>query len=142
MCALNICQQQYIYSKMIDLWRVPCLKSTFDKNTNKAIYTWKHYINSVPLDLRACIFEKEHIYLLGNPKNVFWNPQKRDHFFQMTCLHLLWKMNMFPSIYLETPKLCIETLPENLLSKTRFENMPCLLSKWMFSNIYLIGHTA
>ena len=49
------------------------------------------------------------IYLLRNPINVCWNPQNRACFSEVINLRghmpigLLWKINVFPSISLETP---------------------------------------
>ena len=47
------------------------------------------------------------IYLIGNTRNVYWNPQNRVCFYEMIDLrgHMTrfsWKMNVFPSIFLET----------------------------------------
>ena len=55
------------------------------------------------------------IYLLGNPINECWNPQNRAHFCKTIDLRghmprFILKMNVFLSISLETPKLCVETL--------------------------------
>ena len=55
------------------------------------------------------------IYLLGNPINVCWNPQNRTHFSETINLRghmprFTLKMNISPSISLETPLMCGETL--------------------------------
>ena len=55
------------------------------------------------------------MYLLENPINVCWNPHNRDNFSETIDLsgHMpmfTLKMNVFPSISLETPKMCVETL--------------------------------
>ena len=59
---------------------------------------------------KVMTIENEHfpIYLLGNPINVCWNPQNRASFSKTIDLrgHLprfTLKMNVFPSISLETP---------------------------------------
>ena len=55
------------------------------------------------------------IYLLGNTINVCWNPQNRAHFSVMIDLRghmprFTLKMNVFPSISLESPEMCVETI--------------------------------
>ena len=47
-------------------------------------------------------------YVLGNPINVCWNPQKRAHFSEMIDLRghiprFSWKMNIFPHMSLGNP---------------------------------------
>ena len=60
------------------------------------------------------------IYLHGNTITVCWNPQNRAWFSEMINLRdhmprFTLKMNVFPSICLETPKMCIETLRTGLV---------------------------
>ena len=55
------------------------------------------------------------IYLLGNTINGCWNSQNRAHFAKTIDLrgHMLrftLKMNVFPSISLETAYMCVEIL--------------------------------
>ena len=57
------------------------------------------------------------IYLIGNPINVSWNPQNMAHFSKMITLRghmpmFTLKMNVFPSISLETPQMCWN--PQNM----------------------------
>ena len=58
-------------------------------------------------------------YLLGNPINVCWNPQNRDWFSETIYLkghmpRFTLKVNVFLSISLETPSMCVETLRTGL----------------------------
>ena len=60
------------------------------------------------------------ISLLGNPRNVYWNPQNKGLFFWdisiwgVTCLGLLKKWIVLPSISLKPPLMCVETLRTGL----------------------------
>ena len=60
------------------------------------------------------------IYVLSNPINMCWNHQNRACFSEMIDLrgHMLrftWKMNIFPSISLEMPEMCVEILSRGLV---------------------------
>ena len=66
--------------------------------------------------------KNEHlpIYLLRNPINVFWNSQNRACFSETIDLRghisrFIWKMNVFLSLSLETPWMCVETLRTGLI---------------------------
>ena len=63
------------------------------------------------------LLENEHfpIYLLRNTINVCWNPQNRARFSKTIDLRghmprFTQKMNIFPSISLETSEMCVETI--------------------------------
>ena len=83
------------------------------------------------------------IYLLTNPINVCWNPQNSAHFSKMIDLRchmprFTLKMNVFPSISLETPKMSVETLRTVLVFRRRsIWGVTCLglLLKWTFSHL-------
>ena len=63
------------------------------------------------------------IYLLSNmPEMCVVTHQDRVHcfskmidLFRVTCLGWLWKMNVFPSILLETPEMCVEGIRTGLI---------------------------
>ena len=83
------------------------------------------------------------IYLLKNPINVCWNPQNSARFsktFDLRC-HMprfTLKMNIFPSISLETPKMCVEILRTVLISpRQSIWGVTCLglVEKFMFSHL-------
>ena len=103
------------------IWGVTCLSLLYKWNTNE------HF----------------PIYLHGNTINVCWNPQNRAWFSEMINLRghmprFTLKMNVFPSICLETPLMCIETLRTGLVFTRRLIwGITCLglLSKWMFSHL-------
>ena len=64
------------------------------------------------------------IYLLRNPINVCWNPQNRARFSEMIDLRghiprFTLKMNNFPSISLEIPKMFVETHRTGLVFLTQ-----------------------
>ena len=64
--------------------------------------------------------ESFSIYLLQNAINVCWNPQNRACFSEMIDLRghmprFTWKMNIFPSISLEMPEMCVETVRTELV---------------------------
>ena len=77
------------------------------------------------------------------PINVCWNPQNRAQYSEMMDLRdhmprFTLKMNVFPSICLETPLMCIETLRTGLVFTRQYIwGITCLglLSKWMFSHL-------
>ena len=55
------------------------------------------------------------IYLLKNTRNVCWNHQNRARFSETIDLRghmprFTWKMNIFPSMTLELPEMCVETI--------------------------------
>ena len=82
------------------------------------------------------------IYLLGNPKNVCWNPQNRACFSKMIDLRghmprFTLRMNVFPSISLETPKMCVETLRTVMTIDLR-GHMPMFTLKMNVLLIYLL----
>ena len=59
------------------------------------------------------------IYLLVSPINMCSNPDNRAHFSKTINLRghmprFTVKMNVFPSISLETPKMCVQTLTTGL----------------------------
>ena len=83
------------------------------------------------------------IYLLRNAINVCWNPQHRACFSETINLRghmprFTWKMNVFPSISLESPEMCVETIRTGLVF-LRWSiwgvTCLCLLKKWMFSHL-------
>ena len=83
------------------------------------------------------------IYLLSNPLNVYSDPQNSAHFSKMIDLRdhmprFTLKMNVFPSISLETPKMCVETLRTLLVSpRQSIWGLTCLslVEKFMFSHL-------
>ena len=112
------------------IWEVTCLH-LLEKWTFSNLSPWKpqECVLKSPeqgLFLQDNWFEGSHayvysknkcfpLYLLENPKTLCWNPQKRDRFSQTINLRghmptFTWKMNIFQSISLETPKMCVETL--------------------------------
>ena len=94
----------------------------------------------------ALVYSKnEHfpMYLLWNPINVYWNHQNMAHFSKTIDLsgympRFTWKINIFPSISLEIPYMCVETLRTGLLFlqwSIWGVTCLCLLEKWMFSHL-------
>ena len=91
------------------------------------------------------LLENEHfpIYLLWNARNVCWNPQHRAHFSEMINLRghmprFTQKMNVFPSISLEMPEMCVLTIRRGFVFLRRsIWGVTCLglLEKWMFSHL-------
>ena len=89
--------------------------------------------------------KNEHfpIYLLGNTINVCWNPQNRVCFSETIGLRghmprFTLKMNVFPSISLESPEMCVETIRTGFVFLRRsIWGVTCLglLEKLMFSHI-------
>ena len=83
------------------------------------------------------------IFVFGNTINVCWNPQNRVLFSETSNLrgHLprfTLKMNTFPSISLETPEMCVETLRTGLVFlRWLIWGVTCLglHYKWMFSHL-------
>ena len=71
----------------------------------------------------AKVYSKnEHflIYLMRIARNVCWNPQNRAHFYETIDLRghmprFTLKMNIFPSISVETTYMCVETLRTGLV---------------------------
>ena len=68
------------------------------------------------------------IYLLGNPKNVCWNPQNRDHFSKMINLRghmpmFTLKNECFPIYLLGNPKMCVETLRTGIACFSKMINL-------------------
>ena len=66
--------------------------------------------------------KNEHfsIYLLRKARNVCCNHQNRARFSQLIDLRghmprFTWKMNIFPSISLEMPEMCVETIRTELI---------------------------
>ena len=87
------------------------------------------------------------IYLIGNPINVSWNPQNMAHFSKMITLRghmpmFTLKMNVFPSISLETPQMCWD--PQNMAhfsQDDQFEGSHAYVySKNECFPIYLLGN--
>ena len=83
------------------------------------------------------------IYLLGNAKNVCWNPQNRDHFFQDdrfegSHAYIYLKNEHFPIYLLGNPKnVCWNPQNRACFSKTidLRGHMPRFTLKWMFSHL-------
>ena len=82
------------------------------------------------------------------PINVCWNPQNRAQFSETIDLRghmprFTLKMNVFPSICLETPLMCIETLRTGLVF-TRQYDLRDHMSRFKSQNecfpIYLLGN--
>ena len=91
------------------------------------------------------LLENEHfpIYLLWNARNVCWNPQHRACFSETINLRghmprFTQKMNVFPSISLEMPEMCVLTIKRGFVFlRQSIWGVTCLdlLEKLMFSHL-------
>ena len=83
------------------------------------------------------------IYLLRNPRNMCWNHQNGACFSKMFDLRghmprFTWKMNIFPSISLDMPEMCVVTIKKGFVFPRQsiwVVTWLGLLRKWMFSHL-------
>ena len=117
--TINVCwnpQNRARFSKTIDCG-VTCL-GLLEKFTFSHLSPWKH---------NKCVLKPSEQGLF------FWDNDLWGHMPRFTL-----KMNIFPSISLETPKMCVETLRTGLVFlRQSIWGVTCLglLQKWMFSHL-------
>ena len=140
------------------IWGVTCL-GLVEKFMFSHVSPWKHHKCVLKPSEQCSFFQDDRfggshawvylknecfpVYLLKNPINVCWNPQNSACFSKMIDLrgHMprcTLKMNVFPSISLQTPSMCVE-IPRTvfIFPRRSIWGVTCLvlLSKCMFSHL-------